>query len=191
MDVFLFNTGWMGFNILLAIIPIIFGWLSFEVRTKPLKFIFLAIWLIFLPNTLYIVTDLIHIPKQLGQVENNERFFVLFQYFILEAVGLASFVLAIYPFEKMFSQSRFKNNQTLITTALILINILVGFGIVLGRIQRANSWEIFTNTEGVAMDGFQITSSSRLMLMVLFFGVLGNLVYFLFRRKVASYLKNS
>ena len=67
---------------------------------------------------------------------------------------------------------------------------MVGFGIVLGRIQRLNSWEIFTETERVITDSLQITTSSKLVMYAIFFGLLGNLVYFIFRKRLARKLEN-
>jgi uncharacterized membrane protein len=65
---------------------------------------------------------------------------------------------------------------------LITVNFFIGFGIVLGRVQRLNSWDIFIDAPKVMYASFQIVSSLELLLLVVFFSAVANALYFLFRK---------
>jgi len=179
----------MGINSILAATAVVFGFLSLKFFLKPLKIFFLSLWLLFLPNTIYILTDMLHFPRQWMGTEGIQRVFLLIQYSFLEAVGIVSFVLSIYFFEKILLYSRFKKNKLLIIFMIILLNFLTAFGVVLGRIQRLNSWDIFTNAEKVMNESLGIMTSVELSLLVLFFGMVGNIIYFLFKDTLVMYFK--
>lgn len=185
MDILSFNTYWMAINIFLAAIAVIFGWLAYDVRQKFLKALFIVIWLFFLPNTLYILTDLIHLPRLWPEVEGAGKLVLIFQFLILEVTGLVSFTMAIKPFEKMLLISRLAKNKWLITTLIVGLNFLVGFGIVLGRVPRLNSWEVLTDTGKVVSGSLNVISSPDLLLLTFIFGVVGNLAYFLIKEGLA------
>jgi uncharacterized membrane protein len=104
------------------------------------------------------------------------------QYIIYELIGLSSFLLALYPLEKTLLLSRWRENKVLLPFLLITVNFFIGFGIVLGRVQRLNSWDIFIDAPKVMYASFQIVSSLELLLLVVFFSVVANAIYFLFRR---------
>jgi uncharacterized membrane protein len=181
MNVILDNISSMGFHTFLAIIPILFGWLILKTRQKFLKVAFAIIWLSFLPNTLYIFTDLHYVPGQWNTISYFGKIVLALQYIVYEIIGFSSFILALYPLEKMLLISQWRKKKCLLSLCLIAVNFLIGFGIVLGRIQRINSWDIFINAPKVINASLQILSSSELMLLVLLFGLFANLFYFLFR----------
>lgn len=181
-NVLMFNTIWMTINILLAVVAVVFGWLALKTDNKYLKILYLLIWILFIPNTLYISTDILHIPKQWVQSGFFQKIVITIQYTILEAAGFLTFVASLYPFEKILKLSRIGKKESLINTIIFVLNFAIGFGIVLGRIQRANSWEVFTNTEKVVTDTLHIITSLDLVLLVLFFGFFGNFVYLLLKK---------
>jgi uncharacterized membrane protein len=63
---------------------------------------------------------------------------------------------------------------------LITVNFCIGFGMVLGRVQRLNSWDIFLDAPKVIHASFHMVSSLELLLLGVLFGVVANSVYFLF-----------
>lgn len=187
MDIILENFVWMAFNISLALIAVFSGWLFLTVKNRFLKVLLFFIWLIFMPNTIYIFTDLLHIPDEWQRLENLGRVVMTIQFLILEIAGFVSFVIGLLPFERMLKNYKFKKYEIII--AIILFNFLIAFGVVLGRIQRLNSWEIFTNTEKVISDSLKVLSSTDMLLVVVFFGILGCYLYFLFKDVVQVKLK--
>ncbi len=187
MYLILFNFRWMAFNIFLAFIAVVLGWLFLKVKNKVLKIIYGIVWLLFLPNTLYLYTDIINIFGQWGRVGIFERIVFVFQYGILEMIGLVSFVPALYPAEKLlFNLFDAKRNQ-LVKVFVISLNFVVGFGIVLGRVERANSWELFTMPVSVFQASINILKTPDLLILVLLFGAVANLSYFLLRDTVVKF----
>jgi uncharacterized membrane protein len=182
MSVLLDNTSMMGFNIFLALIPILFGWLILKTQQKFLRVAFALIWFSFLPNTLYILTDLRYIPEQLNAINYFGKIVLALQYIIYEMIGLSSFILALYPLEKTLLISQWREKKFLLTFCLIAFNFFIGFGMVLGRVQRINSWDIFIDIPKVINASLQILSSLELLLLGLLFGLFANFFYFLFRK---------
>lgn len=189
MDIIFFNINWMLINIALAAIAVIFGWLTLFTHSKIFKVLFIVLWLFFVPNTLYILTDIIHIPTHWLQAVGFWKIVLIFEYLILELAGFASFILAVYPIEKAFFSTRLIKRKILADFIIVLLIFLIGFGIVLGRIQRLNSWEIFTNTERVVSDSLSVLSSPQLTLLAIILGLIGNLVYYTFIYELIAHLK--
>ncbi len=176
------NVSWMGWNVFLALIPPIFGWLVLIVRQKALKVACALIWFLFLPNTLYLITDLPHIIWQLHHMHLAGQIALALQYLTLVLIGLVTFILALYPVEKTLLHSSWLKNKSLIPLFIIVMNFFIGIGIVLGRVMRINSWDVIVDISKVIAASISIFSSRELMLLVVFFGVFANVYYFLWRK---------
>ena len=182
MNMLFDNMPMIGLNSFLSLIPIFCGWLMLKTRPKFLQVTFALIWFSFLPNTLYILTDLRYLPEQWNAMSNVGKTGLAVQYIMYELIGLTSFLLALYPLEKRLLLSRWRENKVLLPFLLITVNFFIGFGIVLGRVQRLNSWDIFIDAPKVMYASFQIVSSLELLLLVVFFSAVANALYFLFRK---------
>jgi uncharacterized membrane protein len=104
-----------------------------------------ALWLIFLPNTFYMVSDFIH----LGEVKRIDLLYdaVMFTSFIAIAVVLGVCSLYIVHLE---IRKRFTLVGSSLWLALMLL--LSSFAIYLGRDLRWNSWDVLTNPGGLLFD---------------------------------------
>lgn len=183
MELFLANAKWMMENVLLGMIAVVFGWTFLKTKSSYQRAIFAFLWLLFIPNTIYMLTDIIHIPRQLALVEGIGKIFLISQYAILILAAFVTFVLGLYPIERMLVK-KYKNETGRVWNILFVINFVIAFGMVIGRVQRTNSWEVFTNLAKVIQDGINIIKSQELIFLVFFFGILNNLIYFLLRRLV-------
>jgi uncharacterized membrane protein len=181
MSVLLDNMSMIGWNSFLTLIPILCGWLMFKARQKVLQGAFALLWFSFVPNTLYILTDLRYLPEQWTTMSPFGKLGLAVQYSLYELIGVSSFLLAVYPLEKTLLCSRWRENPWVLPLLLITANFSIGFGIVLGRVQRINSWDLFLNTPKVIQASVQIVSSLELLLLVVLFGGVANAVYFVFR----------
>ena len=176
------NISWMGWNVLLALIPPIFGWLLFITRQKVLKIAFALIWFFFLPNTLYLITDLPHMIWQWHRMHQAGQIVLALQYFTLVLIGLTTFILALYPVEKALLRSSWLKKKSLVSLFIIMTNFFIGLGIVLGRVQRINSWDIVVDIPKVIGTSLIIFNSLELILFVVFFGIFANVYYFVCRK---------
>ena len=141
-------------NVFLAIIPFaITMYLNSKQNISTFKLIvWLIIWLAFLPNAPYIVTDLIHI-----KTGNNTLLWLDILVVLSFALsGLFLFYLSIIDMQNLV-KSKFEKIPIVTLTFGILF--LCGFGVYLGRFLRYNSWEIISNPQVLISDVFNILIS--------------------------------
>ena len=182
MNVLLDNMSMIGLNSFLALTPLLFGWLMVKTRQKFLQLAFALLWFFFLPNTLYTLTDLRYLPEQWHSVHSSGKIALALQYLLYEMLDVSSFLLALYLLEKLLVRSHWRKKQVVLAVCLIVVNFCIGFGIVLGRVQRLNSWDIFVDVPKVIQASLHIVSSVKLMLFVVLFGGFANGFYFVWRK---------
>lgn len=98
---------------------------------------YILLWLFFLPNAPYIITDFIHF-----KTDNPMVWFDLFLLFSFANTGL---LLAIISIKDIFSIIEYKWSKRIANQCVIAIFFLCGFGIYLGRFLRFNSWDIIAS----------------------------------------------
>ncbi|MDB5184848.1 MAG: hypothetical protein JWN38_656 [Candidatus Saccharibacteria bacterium] len=140
----------MIWNLLLAWIPLLLAYrLTLVLRDKLWSsweaIIMTLLWVLFLPNSFYMISDYIH----LQDVSDNRVLYVatMFSSFIFTAMllGLSSLYLVHLEFRKRYSGRA----STGILTVLLLI---CSFAIYIGRDLRWNSWDLFLNPSGLIFD---------------------------------------
>lgn len=190
MNVIVDNIKWMPVNIFLALVPVLFGYLMVKEKRIFLKLIFAFIWLIFLPNTIYIYTDLIYLPEHWLETKGIEKILLFMQFFILEIVGFFSFIVSLHYLEKILKKYKTKISTKMNTFLIVLINFFIGAGIVLGREERTNSWEVVLNTKRVFDDSLSIFLSLENLIFIIVAGIFANLVYFVFKSSILEFLES-
>lgn len=139
-------------NILLAALAV---WLAFRLAAslgsrRPLTIITHGVaWLLLLPNTAYIMTDIRHIigycpPEEFARVCQSNAWMTIF-FFAYASLGWYSFTQALRPVLDALAK-RWKVNHF---TLAIPFVILSGLGIMLGLVNRWNSWEIITDPAAI------------------------------------------
>ncbi|MEM6686658.1 MAG: DUF1361 domain-containing protein, partial [Bacteroidota bacterium] len=129
-------------NLFLAVVPYgMSSWLqqTHWIRTQrfPLA-IFLGIWLLFLPNAPYLITDIMHLYSSDAPI-------LWLDPLLLFVFGLNGLLFGIFSMLHIFQILSEIWSETTAKRMLFCIVFLCGFGIYLGRFQRWNSWEIFSN----------------------------------------------
>jgi uncharacterized membrane protein len=164
-------------------------YLNTKQNLNKLKFGFwFLVWLAFLPNAPYIVTDLIHI-----RIGNDTRLWLDVLVVVSFALsGLLLFYLSLLDMQQLI-KSKFKRIPT--QTISIFIIFLCGFGVYLGRFLRYNSWEIINNSQVLISDVFEIMFSpfqnSDAWLFILGFGGFLVVGYWMVKNLTPSLLHNS
>lgn len=130
-------------NIFLAFVPyFISSFLVILLKEGKLKKIIAVVgiflWLIFIPNAPYLVTDLIHLstPRSIPIIYD------IFLLFSSAAVGLMLFSHSLFQIEQ-FIKSRYSRRSSILLITIIMI--MISFGVYVGRVLRFNSWDIFIN----------------------------------------------
>jgi uncharacterized membrane protein len=182
-------------NCIVALLSVGFTYLFLRflrVKSIVVKLIFGLLWLLFLPNTAYLFTDLGHIPYQWNHTASaSGRISLFVQYLLMELFAVLIFLYSCLPFEKIVDRVNvFRKKKVL---SLMLFNFLVAYGMVLGRFQHINSWLLFTHPLNVVKSAINIFVSFDLLRLTILFGILCSFVYFLFRsfllQKIKKYLR--
>jgi len=151
------------------------------------------LWLIFLPNTIYILTDITHLLEDWPRVNSLFKLILILQYTLFSIFGIITFVAAVYFFQKLLERKsagrRKKGIKVSTITAICILNFVVGFGVILGGIRRTNSWYIFTNPSRVLEDALNLIYSQELLILAFGVGILANIIYFLTLESVATWGK--
>lgn len=126
-------------NIFLAWIPFfISSYLRPSSPVKGKQYLLLFAWLLFFPNSLYIITDLIHLNRETG----IPKWFDAILIFSASATGLLMAFISLYRVEQFLNKLVRKK---WVNVLILLILFLGSFGVYLGRFLRWNSWDIITN----------------------------------------------
>lgn len=137
-------------NLLLAWIPLGIGlWLERVLRKKlwsSWEALFVTgLWVLFLPNTFYMISDFIHIQE----VRRIDLLYdvVMFSSFILNSVTLG--FLSLYIVHRELIKRVSWQSASMVVSGLLM---LCSFAIYLGRDLRWNSWDILINPGGILID---------------------------------------
>ncbi|MDG5492672.1 DUF1361 domain-containing protein [Psychroserpens sp. SPM9] len=138
-------------NLFLACIPfaITTGLATTSKISKLTLFVSFGVWLLFLPNAPYIVTDLLHLM-------HSERHLMWLDVLVILSFafnGLILFFLSLSDMETILKQQL---KPKFIVPIMLSVFGLTAFGIYLGRFLRYNSWEIINNPLGIFSDMFQL-----------------------------------
>jgi len=141
-------------NVFLAIIPYT---ITMYLNTKASinKFVFtfwFFVWLAFLPNAPYIVTDLIHLKVSGNSLLWLDALVVL----SFALTGLLLFYLSILDMQRLIT---LRLKRIPMHTLILIVLVLCGFGVYLGRFLRYNSWEIISNPKILIEDIINILIS--------------------------------
>ena len=133
----------LTWNLFLAWIPVICAWLVSHTQ-KPIsawKLVWIPafLWLLFFPNSPYILTDLGHLAR-LSEWTLVPLGFDVVMILTFTLSGLFLGFVSLFQMEDVWRQ----HFRPSVTTALSLFSlVLAGFGVYLGRFLRWNSWDLF------------------------------------------------
>lgn len=169
----------MIWNIFLAWIPYALSNYFSEVKQKAKwKQLFLFVsWLLFFPNALYIVTDLIHLAENTGIP-------LWYDAVLLFASSFIGIMMAFVSLRKveMFLQKTF--SKTAVAFLIPAILFVASFGVYLGRFQRWNSWDVVKDPTALAVDILSnfispVDNYKTWAITILFTGIYSMLYFFL------------
>ena len=176
-------------NIFLAWVPFTISYYLGRLvtgRTWQQALLFI-VWLLFFPNALYIITDLIHL-----QIETSvPKWFDTILLFLSSVIGLIMAFISLYRVEIFLAKRLHEKRITVIITAILFLG---SFGVYLGRFLRWNSWDIIRDPLGLlsaVIERFIFpfehlqTWGVTLLLTILFY-----LLYFLVK-KMPGYLNRA
>lgn len=187
MEIVYRNFEWIPFNVSLALVGFVLSLAFAKVQVWYLKFSLFIFWLLFVPNTIYLVTDLQYFPEQAVQIGHEVKVVLFLQYAAVAVIGILTFVYAMYQLQHFLMRLEHRKHRIAIFICVAVVNYLVAFAVILGKIERTHSWYVFTNLPRALDDMWSILSTPFMLTAVILAGSLINLLYF-FSRKLALHL---
>jgi uncharacterized membrane protein len=139
----------LPWNLFLAFIPL---WISGLIETQPrilsnriLLVLLLGAWLLFFPNSFYIITDLFHLKK----FRLAPEWYDLLMIFSFAWNGILFGIISLRRIEKIIQLAFGRNYAFLFIVSIMWLS---AFGIYIGRFLRFNSWDILTDPFSLARE---------------------------------------
>jgi uncharacterized membrane protein len=171
----------LNWNLILAILPWIITQAVQYNRIQLSRFklsMLIFVWILFFPNSPYILTDLFHLHKG----GDMPLWYDLVLILSFAFTGLLFGMLSLMRIEQ-YLQKYFSHRTVIMAIGFMLF--LSGFGVYLGRYLRFNSWDLITAPYQLLSEvGNRFVSPShhpRTWGMTLVLGLFLNLVYFTIR----------
>ena len=168
-------SGWIVWNLFLAFIPLMLSFWLFLKRSKKrslLWWIGLIIFIVFLPNAPYLLTDIIHLIEAIRAG---------YSIWITTLVSDPLQLLAIWAgweayVVSLINQSYFLKKHgagKFVFTSELLTHVLAAIGIFLGRFRRFNSWDLVTKPDILFMSTISdLTTKEPLLVIAITFIIL-------------------
>lgn len=138
-------------NLFLAWVPFFFSMAAHELdkrRVGGLLILPLGIaWLLFFPNAPYIMTDLVHLTVRknlyiLNGTIQSRYWYDLVTLLLFTWSGWLTGFFSLYQFQHVIYR---KSNMLLSWLFVLFACVMGGYGVLLGRVYRLNSWDVLTD----------------------------------------------
>lgn len=204
------NSRWMAWNLFLAFVPLGLSiWLFRRGKSRghhatsviqrevpsrsPAWWLGTLVFLAFLPNAPYVLTDIIHLFNDIRRYNSVWviTLFLLPQYLLFIVAGFEAYVVSLINLGYYLHRcgwSRF------ILGLELVIHSLSAVGIYLGRFLRFNSWDLVTQPDALAGSVLdEVVGKRPLAVMIITFVIITSL-YWLMKQvtlAIAAYRKSS
>jgi uncharacterized membrane protein len=151
-------------NLFLAAIPVLVAWFARAFAKRLWFWPLMLLWLVFLPNAPYIVTDLMHIRT----TRPSNLWLDVLLLGSAALTGLFSGLVALRWAQEAVAR-RFSSRLGWLL--VFGASLLCGFGVYLGRFQRWNSWDIVTRPTELLAEAWSALAETHVLAFSLLFSV--------------------
>lgn len=138
-------------NLILAFLPYIFA-LGYTTWKGRWRWILLFLWFVFLPNSFYILTDFVHLPRFPEMI-----YFDIVYISAMAFAGMVSGFASMELIHREWNIHYHKRTAWLLMIGTVLISII---GVYMGRFLRFNSWDILHNPMNVVRETWLLLTSN-------------------------------
>jgi uncharacterized membrane protein len=185
LEVFSWHSGWIIWNLFLAFIPLALSFWLYRRKTKVrslLWWVAFVVFLAFLPNAPYLLTDVIHLIRATRMGYSVWIIVLIFIPLHLFAIlaGFQAYVISVMnqsSYLKRIGAGKFIVWSELITHALCAI------GVYMGRFLRFNSWDLVTDPGNVLLVTLDDVTAKK-PLLVIFISFIGLTVLYWLTKQV-------
>ena len=175
-------------NLFLAAIPLGISNLLGQTKGKSIQWLLFIAWLLFFPNALYLVTDLVHLTDR-----HPVPFW--FDMFLVFSAAINGLIMAYASLQQVELFLRTKFNEQKMGFVLSCCFFLGSFGVYIGRFLRWNSWDVLLDPFGLMSEIVQHiikpSQHSRTWGMTIILTVFFSIFYFTIKKLPALIIKTS
>lgn len=177
----------MRWNLFLAMIPAVLSIALFRLakQRSSLWWVAMLIFIAFLPNAPYILTDVIHLVQDIQQTESLlvNTLVVIPKYTLFVLLGFGFYVLALINLGLYLTSQGL--SRWVLPTELFL-HSLSAIGVKLGRFERFNSWDLVTHPQRVLLQTLQSFTDRRSLLIILATTLIIGTLYWVFKEIILA-----
>ncbi len=174
-------SGWIVWNLFLAFIPLLLSFWLFLRRTKKRSLFWwlgLIIFIAFLPNAPYLLTDIIHLIEAIRAG---------YSIWITTLVFIPLHLLAIWAGWEAYVVSVINQGHYLkrhgavkfVFVSELMIHALSAIGIFLGRFRRFNSWDVVTKPDILFMSTISDLTAKKPLVVIAITFIILTILYWL------------
>jgi uncharacterized membrane protein len=162
------HATWMSWNLLLAVVPLLLAICLFRPgrpRT-PLWWVGAFLFVGFLPNAPYVLTDAIHLIREVQRIGRPSALLVavLPVYTVFFIAGFASYVAALVRLSRYLHA---EGKGFLAVPVEAFLQALAAVGVFLGRFDRLNTWDLLARPTAVVAAVGHLSQRGPLLWIVL------------------------
>jgi uncharacterized membrane protein len=136
-------------NFFLAGLPLIFSSIMVQMSKSNFSRNIIVmtgiVWLLFLPNAPYMLTDYIHVMY-------GDRGYLLLDAFTLSWFAISAFIAAVISLNDISGLLMQRYHRYLVSLIVFTICLMCSFGIYLGRDLRFNSWDVIMRPRAIVTE---------------------------------------
>jgi uncharacterized membrane protein len=137
-------------NLVLAAVPALFAWwLVLRVRKfgwlKWQQAVLTVLWVVFLPNSFYIITDLVHLRP-------NYEASIFYDISLLSSFVFMGLIFGYVSVYQVHQELRKRMTEAQAYGLITLLFMAISFAVFLGRYTRWNTWDIILRPAGLLFD---------------------------------------
>ena len=165
--------GFMVWNLYLAAIPAALALVLFghSERRGPVWWMTFGVWMLFLPNAPYVLTDVVHMVDDLHASRSHAHSYaILLTYALFAAAGLVSYVVSMQLFRGFLHRVI---PRRAVAPILLVVHGLCVVAMYLGRFVRLNSWDVVLAPRTVVDSVMRVPHPFTIVLLITMFVVVG------------------
>lgn len=178
------HSGWIIWNLFLAFIPLALSFWLFRRRTNSRSFLWwiaLIVFIAFLPNAPYLLTDIIHLIRATRSDYSAWVITLIFIPLHLFAIlsGFQAYVVSV------MNQGHYLKRQgaeKYVVWSELITHAVNAVGVYLGRFRRFNSWDLVTDPTNIFAKTFDDLTATRPLLVIFITFVVITVLYWIVKQ---------
>lgn len=169
------HSGWIAWNLFLAFIPLALSFWLFYRKSQArsiLWWVAFLVFIAFLPNAPYLLTDIIHLIKAIRDYYSVWIITLVLipPHLIAILAGFEAYVLSLMNLGHYLKQ---QGVSKFVLPAELITHLMCAIGVYLGRFKRFNSWDFLTQPDDLAKIVINdLTAKRPVLVMVVTFFIL-------------------